>query len=249
MPRYRNNFISEAIIRADFEKPLNALNTRVDDDLEIEVMKFFTLKEVREAFSESIRIDQTGKVDRDKVAFNEWNFWANEKKKRFCITQNFMFIAYNKYINYDDFTTPFMSILRELASIYPDFSCKRLGMRYINNVRLDEHDVFAWDDYLDKKCLSILSIPEKVDQIRRAFHILELNYPEDDFKVKFQYGIHNPDYPSEVKQKLFVLDYDAYKDGILTKDELIHLVPLFHSKIELIFESVITQRLRDKLNE
>ena len=63
MSAYQKNFIKEAIIRIDFEKPIAELNDPIDGNLEAEIMKFFTLKEPIEAFNETIRIDQaTGKT-------------------------------------------------------------------------------------------------------------------------------------------------------------------------------------------
>lgn len=250
MPRYRKNFITDAIIRIDFENIISELNGPLSEDLEIEIMKFFTLKESREAFNETIIINQsTGKIDRNRVVFKEWNYWGNEKLKRFSITQNHLLIAYNKYLNYEDFTAPFLSILSKLSSQFPDLRAKRLGMRYVNNIRFDEPAILAWDKYINSALLCIFSVPDDTKEITRAFQVLELYFAEEDLRLKLQYGMHNPDYPSPIKQKLFVLDLDAYRSSTFTVEEVRDVIPICHSRIEALFEKSITQSLREKLNE
>ena len=52
--------------------------------------------------------------------------------------------------------------------------------------------------------------------------------------------MHNPDFPAPIKKKIFILDYDAYCSGILTKDEIFKNLPIFHAEIQRLFESSIT---------
>lgn len=250
MSKYKKNFLTEVILRIDFENPIKDFNDNLNESFESEILKYFTLKDVKEAFSELIKIDpRSEKVDRQKSKFKEWNFYGNEKMKRFCITKDFLFIIFKKYLNYEDFITPFISVLNVLKIQYDNFSAKRIGMRYINNIKLDEPNPFAWKDYINKNLLTIFNVPENKNKISRAFHILELNYNTDAIKLKYQYGMHNPDYPATIKKKLYVLDIDAYKVGILTIDEIEHIIPLLHDKIESLFEKSITPKLRDKMNE
>jgi uncharacterized protein (TIGR04255 family) len=61
--------------------------------------------------------------------------------------------------------------------------------------------------------------------------------------------MHNPDYPALIKQKIFVLDYDAYKTGSLSTEEVNHLIPSLHTKISELFEKSIGDKLRGVMNE
>lgn len=250
MPRYRTNFVTEAIIRIDFENSIEGFRNELNEDLKTEIMKYFTLSDPKDAFTEEFRISPPAdKVERIKSVFKEWNFYGNEKLKRFCVTKDFIFLTYKKYLNYQDFIDPFLSTYKELIRQNPDLTAKRLGMRYINNVEIGQGDTFEWNEYLNLDLLSILNVPEKKEEISRAFHILELNFTDDDMKLKYQYGMHNPDYPALIKQKIFVLDFDAYKNGSLSSDEIEHLIPSFHDKIEALFERSIKDKLRETMNE
>ena len=100
MPRYTTNYITDAIIRIDFEKPIEAFRKEFNEDLKIEIMKYFTLNEANDAFTEEIRISPPAdKVDRIKSTFKQWNFYGNEKLKRLCVTKDFIFLNYKKYFN------------------------------------------------------------------------------------------------------------------------------------------------------
>jgi uncharacterized protein (TIGR04255 family) len=120
-------------------------------------------------------------------------------------------------------------------------------MRYINHVKIEEDDPFEWRKYLNNNLLCIFDVPQNKTEIRRALNILELNI--DDIMLKYQYGMHNPDYPAPIKQKIFVLDFDAYKSGILSLEELSDIIPKLHDNIESLFEKSITLSLREKMNE
>ncbi len=249
MSNYKKNYLTDAILRIDFENPIKDFNDNLDESFESEILKYFTLKDVKEAFTETIEIvPGTEKINRQKSKFKKWNFYGNKKMKEFCITKDFLFITFKKYLNYEDFITPFMSALNVLKIQY-DFSAKRIGMRYINNIEIEEPNPFEWKDYINKDLLTIFNVPESKNEISRALHILELNYETDDIKLKYQYGMHNPDYPAIIKKKVYVLDIDAYKVGNLAIDEIEYIIPLLHDKIESLFEKSITQKLREKMNE
>jgi uncharacterized protein (TIGR04255 family) len=69
--------------------------------------------------------------------------------------------------------------------------------------------------------------------------------------MRFQYGMHNPDYPAPIKKKIFILDYDAYCNGILTKNDIFKYLPIFHEEVQKLFENSISDklRIRMKLND
>jgi uncharacterized protein (TIGR04255 family) len=60
--------------------------------------------------------------------------------------------------------------------------------------------------------------------------------------------MHNPDYPSPIKKKSFILDYDAYIVGLLTKAEINRNLEILHDEIEKMFELSITEKLRGMMN-
>lgn len=129
---------------------------------------------------------------------------------------------------------------------FSDLQVKRLGLRYINSVEAPGPNKFSWNAYLNRNLLSIFNIPVDKAKIARAFHNLELNL--GDLTLRFQYGIHNPDYPAPIRKRVFILDYDAYTTGFLAKEEIHQTLPVLHDEIEQLSEKSITDKLRGIMN-
>lgn len=248
MARYKSNFITEAIIRIEFAKPITSLTNTFPEELDKLILPNFPNKESKSAFAEQLHIAPNSEViERKRNEFKEWNFYGNERKKRVCITRDFFFNSSFQYISYDDFTASFFDILKYFSKNYDEFSARRIGIRYINNIQLDNENPLDWTDYINENMLDIFKVKPADQELTRAFQILEL--AKGDIKTKFQYGMHNPDFPSTIKKKIFVMDIDNYKNGNMNGEELELLVPEMHGIIENIFENSIKEKLRNLLNE
>ena len=159
-----------------------------------------------------------------------------------------MFIVYNKYESFGAFKNHFLEIVDALFKCYGhDVVVKRFGLRYINKVHFDKGELINWDKYLDRNLLQIFNVAEDKTKICRAFHNLELNY--GDMNFRFQYGVHNADYPAPLRSKDFILDFDEYYQGLQNQDEISNNLIRFHDKIEKSFEKFITEDLREVMNK
>ena len=160
-----------------------------------------------------------------------------------------MFVEFNIYTCFDDFVNHLSKILKSLFGVFNELQVERFGLRYINEIEINTDDIkdpFNWGNYLHDDLLSIFNIPDEKTNITRAFHNLEIIYA--DFILRFQYGMHNPDFPAPIKKKQFILDYDAYMTGILDKEDILENLSVFHEEIEKLFEKSITDSLRVKMN-
>ena len=120
-------------------------------------------------------------------------------------------------------------------------------MRYVNNIDLNEKNPLNWNKYIKTNLLSIFKFVDDKKFISRVFNDLEMKY--DDMSIKFQYGMHNPDYPSPIKKKVFILDYDVYHVGEREKSEVPVVIGKYHDQIISLFEGSINDGLRAKMNE
>lgn len=93
--------------------------------------------------------------------------------------------------------------------------------------------------------LTILNVPEEPERICRAFHTLAFRI--NDSMLTMQYGMHNPDFPALIRQKVFVIDIDASHQGALAVEEVKHYADEFHERIEAVFESAILDDLREMM--
>jgi uncharacterized protein (TIGR04255 family) len=61
--------------------------------------------------------------------------------------------------------------------------------------------------------------------------------------------MHNPDFPSSIRRKIFILDYDASRVDIQTFDEIEDNIERFHTKIKELFKSSIKKPLEEIMND
>ena len=159
-----------------------------------------------------------------------------------------MFVSYLKYTTFESLSDDFIAVLEPLGSFYPELHGNRLGIRYINNIELPAHDPMDWSAYIDAGLLGLFDrFNEDRAAIARLFHIAEFKY--DDMLVKFQFGIPNPDFPAPVRQSAFILDIDAFVPGLIEFSDVEGIISMAHSHIQGLFESSITDALREKMHE
>ena len=241
---YKSNPITEAIARVDFLNPIVELGQQVPKEIGSIIKQKFPIVEPKEVISQELRIGETKEITESKTT--EWTFFNKDRTKRLSITDTHMLVVHNVYETYEKFYDDFNKIFDALYDSFKGIQIKRFGVRYINNISIDEDDPFNWRKYLNPKLFSALDIPENKKTISRSFHTLQLNLK--DYYMRFQFGMHNPDFPAPIKKKIFVLDIDAFFAGLLDKDDVYDNFSKFHTSIQSLFEKSITEQYRKKLN-
>ncbi len=246
---YTNNHLTDVILRIDFPNtPLN-LTGELPATLTRKILESYPIFEKKEYVQKSLTISANKPVDEVSIDVIEWVYYGPNRERLLCLSDKYLYLNYKTWDS-NSFNTLkgfFFILLDELFDLNHDLQVTRLGLRYINNIKFDDKNIFAWKSYLDKNLLHGLDFIEEKSAISRAFGNLELNY--GDQKVRFQYGMHNPDYPATIKKKLFVLDYDAYCVGTQDKEEIKASLISLHDKIIYLFESSIKENLRKKMRE
>jgi uncharacterized protein (TIGR04255 family) len=69
----------------------------------------------------------------------------------------------------------------------------------------------------------------------------------DDHRVLFQFGMYNPEYPNSVARKVFVLDFDCYKEDALNVSQIRELIEILQKDEESLFERSIENGLREQM--
>jgi len=245
--KYKKNYLTQVIARIDFLSPLASLREVLPAAVGTLSKNYFPIPEPKQIIGRELMVSsETKQIQEKEIATKEWHFFGKEREKRLVITPGSMFVEFKVYGSFEELLSHFLSISDGLFNSFGDLQVKRLGLRYINNIQGPGPNLFSWNAYLNKNLLCILNMPEDRTKIARAFHNLELNM--GDFVVRFQYGMHNPDYPAPIRKKTFILDYDAYTTSLLTKEEIRQSLPVFHDQIEQLFEKSITDRLREIMN-
>lgn len=241
---YKKPFLNEVIMRADFLSEIGELKNRLRKDIGDAIMKNYPILEPKDVVKFPLNVPQ-GKQRNIDYAFREWAFHSKDRQNTLTLTKDSVFIKISKYGNYEKVKTDFLLVANMLFDTFEELQVKRLGLRYINEITIKGTNPLDWNEWLVKKYLYPMSkFPDNAN-LSRVFNNIELNY--DDYFLRINFGLHNPDFPAKIKKKNYVLDFDAYTSDILVKEDLPIKLDVFHAKIENLFESFITDKLREKM--
>jgi len=250
---YPNNFLDKVIIRIDFANPIESLRNDLDPNLKLEILKQFPISEppkrmIQKEVTFNITKEKSNIEDINRGELFDWIFHGKNREKSLHLNIDNMYIQYSKYTCFDHLKRDFFSIVKPLISLTDTFGVKRLGLRYIDKIALNESKPLNWTKYLNKNLLCILKVPDKNQSLLRAFNILEVQ--SEDINVRFQYGMFNPDFPAPIHRKEFILDYDAYHEGLLQSlREIDEKLVYSRQLIKEFFENSIEDGLRRMMRE
>jgi uncharacterized protein (TIGR04255 family) len=235
---YHSNFVAQVIARADFLSPISSLVSGLPASIGTSIRERFPIPEPRKAISQKVNLPE-GNV-------TEWLFYGKEREKSLSIAPGWIWIEQKRYERYESFRDDFITSLLSLCEAFPDAQISRLGIRYINQIELKEIDPFDWSQYLADYATATLSAQADKSKIVRDFHSLELNC--ESFNLRFQFGMHNPEYPAPIRRKLFVLDLDAYSQRTIEPGNIQSALDEYHHAIQARFEGTIKEPLRRLMN-
>lgn len=245
--RYHNHFLKTVIARADLATPIS-LPSALPRKLRAQTIRSFPIFSHHLNYETNI-FDTPGIPDSLNHSVERrphWRFQDQHNTAQIDIEPSSISITYHQYSSFSNLLHAFTGTINSVStSLTEELIFKRLGLRYINQIELNEPDPTNWGKYLSERLLGIFQIADHQETISRAFHLLEFNYA--DMMMRFQYGMNNPEFPAPIKRKLFTLDYDAYYENLIEVTDIKGMLNKFHKKIKLSFEEVITNGLRDMM--
>lgn len=243
---YKNNFLKKVIARVDLLSPIVRIEKSIPKKISEKVKINFPIAEPRKVVAQELQISKDG-TKKEKVSeLMEWLFHSKKKDKSIMIHPQFLWVNYDKYKSYEQLKEEFLEIISTFFGVFDEAQGKRVGLRYINEINLDEKKLLSWEKYINTNLLCLTKFSPFQDKMSRIFSNIE--YAFDDFSVKFKFGIYNPDYPSPIRQKQFILDFDAYYQGVQSVEDITSNFDQFHDKIQDLFESSINNELRKILD-
>jgi uncharacterized protein (TIGR04255 family) len=245
---YRRNFLKQVIARIDLLSPLLDLDTSLPSKIGELAVQTFPIPEPRDAISRQVELGPEGSITQQEQRFKEWRFHGKERTKTLTISKQAVFVEHTAYQTYELVKEEFVRILNRIGELFPDVQTSRVGLRYINLIDLKERNPTDWSAYLVPELLTLFHFPSKEDQpaLSRVIHNLELTF--ETFNLRYQLGMHNPDYPARIRQKIFLLDLDAYTQTTVDLRDIRRVLDTFHSAIQCYFEQSITNALRNVMN-
>ncbi len=247
--RYKKNFLKQVLVRVDFQNALASYEKGLNPAVPKDICETFPNRVDQQITQQAIQLS-SGKAELSTTDQTIYSFHA-KKGKHTRIGPTDFYIQYDKYSSFPQLKKDFHLVFNSLIKNYGELNITRIGLRYIDEIEIKhEQDIFDWKNYLNPKLFSDLSLPFKKDRnfISRAFSNLEFNYGDHNLTLK--YGMFNPDYPSPIKQKVFLLDSDAYKRDNIPNKEVCYVLNKLHDRISDFFEKIlIREGLREVMNE
>ena len=253
MPHYKTNYITQVLIRADFVQGSCPMVGAPDDTL-LSLLTEYPLRSAVNRAKNEIRLEKTpqGPVKNTRtIQFAEHNFFTADKSRHVALCSEYTFLECRRYEDYGSLREEFLALTDALAAKFPALAVSRLGMRYINEIKLpnaaDGTGLGAdfWKDYVNELLLGGLRFAANDGALARQMNSTELNYGSDRATIK--YGIFNTEYPKPNRRREFVLDIDTYCVERLTPDAIPARLDAFHTAACSVFETAITDKLRAKM--
>lgn len=226
---YRKNFLTNVVLRVDY----------------------YPILELREQMPTKFQemMSKNGfPIVEDFVEHHEgnqvkcWVFKSKTKDRIVVISAQYISLEYLKYKHFEEFMTEGKLVLDALAAIYPVRITKRIGLRYINQIKVEEGDCLAWDGTINKELGAIPTSVAEGTKILRLMHSMDLKI--DEFKLRFKYGLFNSIYPEPITKKEFVLDYDCSTTEEHEISEVLEKAKEAHVIVHEWFEKSIGEGLR-----
>jgi len=242
---YKTPCLEKVIIRVDLASPSFYTQEALPGIVLDAVLPRFPIIEPREV-KPIFEISASSSKASQATSETHWALFGRDREKDLLIAPSHFYIEQRRYESYEHLESDFVTVFDALVCAFPDMRASRFGLRYVNKIQPeDESDPLNWEGLINKSMLAIFDIPRKPESICRAFHTLARRI--GDGMLTMQYGMHNPDFPATIRQKVFVIDIDASYQGALTPKEVKGLSGEYHTIIRDAFEDAIQDALREMM--
>ena len=254
MPQYARDFITQVVMRADFvtgtapiagQVPEGVLSVLDDYPERTSLNRSRTEVHVQKAPQGPVRDTRT-------INFQEHNFWTAGRTVHAAVCSEYAFVAQRQYDGYAPLREDFLGIVAALGTQFPGLRIKRLGMRYVNEIKLPEADAGPglgadfWEHYVNPLLLGGLRFAANDGALARHICTTELNYGTD--RATIRYGIFNGEYPRPNRKREFILDVDAYCQELMAPNAVPARLDDYHAAACQVFEAAVTDGLRARMN-
>lgn len=246
--RYRSNFLTHVIVRADFD-PVAELGGHVRPTLSQRIGDLFPVVETKPTSEVRLVVGPGGpQMTNETVGAVFEHRRGDAPLPLVALARDNLSIEYGAaYADFGQLRGELAQILNWLAELHgAATSIKRLGMRYINEIVFPTGHALDWDGLINPSLIDSVKAGVlenmRIKRSTRSFEVLN-----DDFAMHIHYGLFNPDYPSPLVRRHFVLDIDAYSERRMAVPEALSCFDALNSACDESFESSIARGLRDHM--
>ena len=253
MPHYNKNFITQVVLRADFVPGTISMTQPIGEDI-LSVLADFPVRNTMNRTKTEVNIQKTpqGPIKNTSTRnFLEHNFLSQDKTRRIALCTDYVFLEERRFDGYSSLEALFTDVVDTLAAQYPTMKLRRLGMRYVNEIKIPEPDAGPglgadfWEHYINPLLVGGLRFAANDGALARHMCSTELNYGID--RATIRYGIFNHEYPKPNCHRNFILDIDTYCQTELLPAAAPAKLHNFHAAAVSVFEAAITNALRARM--
>ena len=106
----------------------------------------------------------------------EWHFHSKEREKTLVIMPTSIFVNFLTYNSYEKLKQEFLEVNNKFFELFKETQVSRLGLRYINEITLDEKNPLDWETYLNKDIICLINFVKEKEALSRVFSTIEMNY-------------------------------------------------------------------------
>jgi uncharacterized protein (TIGR04255 family) len=237
--KYANNFLSDVIFRLDFS-PMLVISESISPKFQEQVRSLLPLLSEQKIVEYAAKIE-AGQIEGSSKPLSNWIL--EDADHRFRLTLNYAYLAVEdlKYRTLDSFVGIIQPILEAFKSSYTNPHFTRLGLRYVNAIKFSEGNPFEWKDLVAEPLVCpIEGFVGSKQELSRAMSQFVLN--KDDSTLIFNFGIFNPEYPSRIASREYILDYDCFSQDV--DADPIRQIRNFNVHVLDLFEKSIQEPLR-----
>lgn len=247
---YKKNFLTKVILRLDFgsipalrgEAPTPEFSKLIEERYPHVIAKPTTTL--------SVNVGPEGTKVAQEVTGIIWEHRKSQESNRtVSLSHDFLSAEYgaNEYEHFPEFLNDVGFLLEKFRALYQPASISRIGLRYINEIALNEGHPLDWDSLINPALIrGVMAVFDKDSmKMLRSAHVLHIK--KDDLSLLFHYGLFNSEYPNPVSRRHFVLDYDGSVADQLPFDEVIATFTQLNKLCEDMFEQSIEDGLRAKM--
>lgn len=212
---YTRNLIKDTIFRIDYPSILKLVNENPSAFQE-QIIELFPNVEVIEHL---MRFSLNGSDEQDTGEVRKiWRFKSRDGSRTLEISPEYLVVIENNYTNFTDFNRLLEQVLTPFRNLYNFSYIKRIGLRYVNEISVPNTVPTreSLSTYLNNSLVTHLDFASD-KQLLRTNNVTEFIH-ESSRKVKFRYGLTNENYPNQLQDSKFTLDFDCYNADSIEKD-------------------------------
>jgi len=245
--KYSKNFLNEVIFQIRFSPLLQLYTDQESAAAEFQNVVGHEFKDVKFQQSKKVSVtidNNTGKAIESKTndEFLTWIF-ISDKGKHIRLNGKELILSYgeNSYHDFNEFYKDIELALKGLNKFTVP-KIKFIGLRYVNQIKIKDYSLL--DEYINPN-LHLINKEFDKENLIQSINRTELKI--DDYRLAFQFGQFNPEYPNVSSKKEFILDYDCILDDDEEFNNITDNLHKMHDIISNRFENDIKDRLREEM--